>query len=221
MEQQISRRCAGTLGWPSAAAHRPKAEWTASDIALHRDGGYSFSEDVRHCPKLFLPIDCPLGSSVRTRLACRWCIIDGKLTQRNSVGLTVLAPRRPCAKRIRSTPGNWQITCMIGKRQMEAASSRSTGSAGCSAIPTVPARATSIMASSVKISRLLPIKIWDNSLSPKDGRPHSSESVLRTRGSPLPIAWTSRSSSSPCAGWSAPLTRDHVSQGGPAMKPTT
>ena len=57
------------------------------------------------------------------------------LMMRRSVGFGVGAPMRPCANRIRDAPGSCKITSINASRQMDAAVSRSSGSAGYSRIP--------------------------------------------------------------------------------------
>ena len=150
--------------------------------------------------------------------------MEGVLTHRSSVAFTVFAPSKPCAKRTLSTPGSWQMTSISGSRQMAAASLRSNGSAGCSKTPTDPAKATSMMASNAKLNRSLPVKICKSSRIAKESRPHGSARVRRMRGRPLPCdvcPCAAKSMFSSAGGVCTPRTRDQVSHGGPAMKPTT
>ena len=64
----------GILGDPSVASVWPKTDRIAFDIAWHIDGGYSFKPEVRHWPRLFLPIDCPLVSPAQSEFSLHLAI---------------------------------------------------------------------------------------------------------------------------------------------------
>ena len=178
--------------------------------ARHKEGGYSFKIVVLQWPNASHPTARARGRSLQTRCWWRYSIMLCMLMTRRSVGFRVGAPIRPCAKRRREAPGSWMITSIKARRQMEAASSRSSGSAGCSRIPKACTAAISIIASIAKPRRMFPMSIWCSSRMGTLSKPQGSELSRITRGMKCPFALC------PTA-----LTLDHVSQGGPPKNAIT
>ena len=139
----IGQMLRGGKGKSSAASQLAKAARIAEEMALQKAGAYSLRVVVRQAPVSSFPTALCWGSSLRTLYLCRKDIIAGKFTHMSSVGLGDLEPMRPCANFNLCTPGSICSTWTIGSFQIEAAPSKSVGSAGCSSMPTLPANAVS------------------------------------------------------------------------------
>ena len=156
MDRHNWTNASGGKGKSSAASQLAKAARIAEEMALQKAGAYSLRVVVRQAPVSSFPTALCWGSSLRTLYLCRKDIIAGKFTHMSSVGLGDLEPMRPCANFNLCTPGSICSTWTIGSFQIEAAPSKSVGSAGCSSMPTLPANAVSRSASREKHRRAVP-----------------------------------------------------------------
>ena len=172
-------------------------------------GGYSLSIPVAHSPVAVLPMLVPRGMVV---VSCHFRssgTMRDMFRRSRPVGFLLGAPKKPCETSRKSNSGHSQRKVSSGRRQM-LAFSRSGGGPGCSRPPTPPSSASVINSSNVKSKSRFPTSSCLTSRRASATRPHKQSLSLRMRGPRRP---------SP--GSACPLACDQVSQGGPAITPTT
>ena len=176
-------------------------------------GGYSLSTPVAHSPVAVLPMLVPFGMVV---VSCHFLSSDtmrDMFRRSRPVGFLLWAPNRPCETSKKSNSGHSQRKVSRGRRQMLAFCG-SWGGPGCSRPPMPPSIASVISNSRVKSKRRLPTSNCRTSFKARAARPQRQSISLKTLGPLRPRgAWST--------GSSCPRACDQVSQGGPAIAPTT